>query len=254
MQMTELVNKLSRTDAKLIGRDRFLVFMFIFVVYIAGTLRFLLPWANNYLSDSGILPNTLMSESLADFYPMIVAYMALFTGALLVGMVVGFILLDEKDQNTLKVLLISPLPLRQYLLYRVSLPAVLSFFIILAMVLVINQALLPLWQMVLLSAGAALMGPIAALFFGVFAENKVAGFAYGKFVGLAGWIIAGSWFVPEPIQWLFGLFPPFWVSKAYWLALEGRGFWWVSLIVGIVLQLALINWLIQRFNKVAYNT
>jgi fluoroquinolone transport system permease protein len=254
MQMTQLINKLSRTDAKLIGRDRFLIFMFIFVVYIAGALRFLLPWANDYLTESGILPNTTITENLADFYPMIVAYMAIFTGGLLIGLVVGFILLDEKDQNTLKVMLVSPLPLRQYVLYRIGLPTILAFVVILAMVLVINQATLPLWQMILIAAGGALSAPIAALFFAVFAENKVAGFAYGKFVGLAGWIIAGSWFVSEPFQWLFGIFPPFWVSKAYWLALEGRSIWWLSLIIGVALQLAPINWLIRRFNKVAYAT
>ncbi|MFZ0544702.1 MAG: hypothetical protein WAM60_04660, partial [Candidatus Promineifilaceae bacterium] len=242
------------TDAKLIGRDRFLLFMFIFVVYIAAALRLLLPWANNYLGEAGILPNNYISESLSDFYPMIVAYMAIFTGGLLIGMVVGFIVLDEKDQNTLKAMLISPLPLKQYVLYRIGLPTVLAFIVILTMIIAINQALLPIWQLILIAAGGALTSPIAALFFAVVAENKVAGFAYGKFVGIAGWIIAGSWFVPEPYQWLFGLFPPYWISKAYWMAFEGRSFWWVALIIGVISQLALINLLIQRFNKVAYAT
>jgi fluoroquinolone transport system permease protein len=253
MQMTQLITKLSRTDARLIGRDRFLIFMFIFIVYIAGALRFLLPWADNYLAEAAILPNEFIAERLADFYPMIVAYMAIFTGALIIGMVVGFVLLEEKDQNTLKAMLVSPLPLQQYIVYRVGLPALLAFVVILAMILGINQALLPLWQLGLISAAGALTAPIAALFFAVFAENKVAGFAYGKFVGLAGWVIAGSWFVPEPLQWLFGIFPPYWVSKAYWLALEGRSIWWLALIIGVVLQLALINWLIRRFSKVAYS-
>jgi fluoroquinolone transport system permease protein len=52
---------------------------------------------------------------------------------------------------------------------------------------------------------------------------------------------------------LIGIFPPWWISKAYWMALEGRSGWWVALILGIVLQIVLINWLIQRFNRVIYD-
>jgi len=40
MQMTQLAPKLGRNDVKLIGRDRFLVFMFLFAVIIAVVLRF----------------------------------------------------------------------------------------------------------------------------------------------------------------------------------------------------------------------
>ena len=96
------------------------------------------------------------------------------------------------------------------------------------------------------------MGPIFALFLGTFAKNKVQGFAYGKFVSIAGWIILVGWFVPEPWQWLFGLFPPFWISKAYWMAYAGNGFWWIALIIGIILQLGTVWLLAKQFEKVAY--
>ncbi len=87
MEMTQLIGKLGRNDVKLIGRDRFLIFMLFFVIYIAVMLRFGLPWLNSYLADNGILPSQTMAISLADIYPMLVAYMAVYTGALLVGTV-----------------------------------------------------------------------------------------------------------------------------------------------------------------------
>jgi len=183
---------------------------------------------------------------------MLVAYLAIYTGALLVGTVFGFVLLDEKDNNTLKAMMVTPVPLRQYALYRAGLPAILAFFIVVGEVLFINQALLPLWQLLLISAGAALTAPIVSLFFAIVAENKVAGFAYSKFAGISGWAILIGFFVPEPWQWLIGLFPPFWISKAYWMALEGNNWWWAALLVGIILQVGLIRWMLRRFNKVAY--
>ncbi len=120
------------------------------------------------------------------------------------------------------------------------------------MTLSINQALLPLWQMILIAAGGALTAPIVSLFLATFAENKVQGFAYSKFGGVSGWTIMIGFFVAEPFQWLIGLYPPFWISKAYWMALEGTELWWAALLVGIVSQAGLIALLVKRFVKVAY--
>ena len=252
MQMTQLVGKLGRSDMKTIGRDRFLIFMFLFAVYIAVTLRYGLPWLNSYLIDNNVMPSDRITISLADLYPMLVAYMGIYTSALLVGTVFGFVLLDEKDQHTLRAMLVTPVPLNRYVIYRVGGPAILAFFVIIGSVLCINQALLPLWQLTLIAAGGALTAPIISLFFATFAENKVEGFAYSKFGGVSGWAFLLGWFVAEPWQWLIGLYPPFWIGKAYWLALEGRSLWWFALVMGIVLQCGLIYLLIQRFNKAAY--
>ena len=252
MLMTQLVTRLGRNDAKLIGRDSFLIFMFVFAAIIALVLRLGMPALDSYLAETGVMPGETIPISLSDVYPMLVAYMALYTGALLVGTVFGFVLLDEKDQHTLKAMLVTTVPLSKYVAYRVGTSAVFAFVIFLWMVLIIIQALLPLLQMILFSAACALAAPIITLFFAVLAENKVQGFAYSKFGGISGWFILIGWFIPQPWQWICGVFPPFWVAKAYWLALDGSSWWWVVLLVGIVLELALIGWFLRRFNKVAY--
>lgn len=252
MLMTQLVGKLGRSDVKLIGRDSFLVFMFLFAITIATILRYGLPWLDGYLAQQGIMPGGYIPVRLADVFPMLVAYMGLYTGALLVGTIFGFLLLDERDHHTIRAMLVTPVPLRHYLGYRVGLTAVLAFIIILFMVLFINQSLLPMWQLLLIVAGASLTAPIVMLFFATFAANKVQGFAYSKFAGISGWTILIGFFVAEPWQWLIGLYPPFWVSKAYWLALNGRSSWWLALIIGIILQLGMIRWFMERFKKVAH--
>jgi fluoroquinolone transport system permease protein len=212
-------------------------------------LRFVLPWLDGYLSAEGILPSETLDGTLADTFPMLVAYFALFAGALLPGAVFGFLLLEEKETETLTALRVTPVPMNRYLIYRVGLPALLAWPTIVALFFILGQALLPWWQIVVLAAGGALTTPIATLFYATFAENKVEGFAMTKFTGAAGWTILFGWFVGEPGQWLFGLFPPFLISKAYWMALEGRGVWWVVWGVGIALQLGVIGWLIGRFRR-----
>ncbi|MEM7032825.1 MAG: hypothetical protein AAF629_24970 [Chloroflexota bacterium] len=250
--MTELIGKLGRNDLRLIRRDNFLIFMFFFVLAIGVLLRFGLPWLNTYLAENQVLPNETVRSSLADFYPLLVAFMALFQGSLITGTIFGFMLLDEKDDNTIKALLVTPIPMNQYLFYRVGLPTVLAFAFILILIFFINQALIPFWQLIPIAIGAALTSPIASLFYAIFAENKVQGFAYGKFVSIAGWIILLGWFVSEPWQWLFGLFPPFLISKAYWMALEGNPWWGLALLAGVIFQIGVLLIMARWFHKVAH--
>lgn len=252
MQMTQLVQKLGRNDVKLVGRDNFLIFMLMFAVIIAAVLRFGLPWLNGYLLEQNVLNDTTFITSLEAVYPMIVAYMSLYTGPLLVGTIFGFMLLDEKDDNTIKAMLVTPVSLRQYLSYRVLAPILLTFLIVLFMILFINQELVPPLQLLLLITGASLTAPIITLFFATFAANKVQGFALSKFGGVSGWTIMLGWFVAPPWQFLIGIFPPFWVSKAYWMVLEGNDLWWAALVIGIITQIVLILFLMRRFNVAAY--
>ncbi len=254
MQMTQLIGRLGRNDVKLIGRDSFMVFMFAFAIVISVVVRFGLPALNDYMIEQNVLNETTFIASLEEIYPMIIAYLALFTGALLVGTIFGFMLLDEKDDKTIKAMLVTPVTMNQYLTYRIGMPAFIAFGIVLFEFLFINLALVPLWQAILLAAGASLTAPIASLFFATFAANKVEGFAYTKFTGVAGWTILGGWFVVMPFQLILGIFPPFWISKAYWMILEGNDLWWAALVIGVITQFALIALLMRRFTNVAYQS
>ena len=252
MSIAQLIATLGRNDARLIGRDRFLLFMFFFVLYLAVVLRLGLPWLNSYLATNGLLPSETTPQSLVDFYPMIIAWLVIFTGALLAGTIFGFALLDEKDDNTLKAMLVTPIPPSRYVLYKICIPTLFAFFIVVALFLFIAQAMIPPGPLLLIAAGASLTAPIIMLFYAIVADNKVQGFAMSKFAGLAGWVILLGWFVDDPFQWLFGLFPPFLISKAYWMVLANNPLWWIALLAGIILQVGLILLLIRRFKWVVY--
>jgi len=252
MQITQLISQLSRNDLKLIGRDSMLVGVLFFLVLIALVLRFGLPWLNTELTQNGIMPSQNINQYFSDFYPLVVAVMVLFNVAAMVGFVFGFILLDEKDDNTLKAMLVTPTPFNHYLIFRTGVPALLAFISVVGICLCVNQALVSFWQLISLALGACLMAPITLLILAILSENKMQGFVYGKFISLASWIIILSWFAAEPWQWVFGLFPPFLISKAYWMALNSDELWWLVLTIGIVLQLGLVYILVKVFNKIAY--
>ena len=252
MHTTTLLRALLRNDAKLIGRDSFLVMMFGFVVVITLVMRFGLPALNDSLIVSGVMPGGRITKPLEAYYPLIIGYFAFFQGALIGGTIFGFAMLNEKDDNTLRAMLVTPIPVQRYMLYRVIVPTLCSFFIILFMFWGTGLELIAPIKAVLIAAAGSLTSPIAALYYGLFADNKVQGFAISKFAGVAGWVILFGWFVPEPWQWILGIFPPFWITKSYWMAWDGNASWWIALVLGVLTQIVLIAIMAKAFNRMAY--
>lgn len=252
MQVTELVQRLGRNDVRLILRDRMLVMLLALVAVIGVVARYALPAIDASLAENGVMPSANVEIRFAATFPMFVAFIALWQGALMPGTVFGFLLLDEKEDDTLIAMRVSPVPIERYVGYRVTLPAVLAFCFTLVLVPLIGYRALPVWQLSAVALGAALVAPLATLLLATFADNKVQGLAYTKFAGVAGLTILVGWFVPEPWQWLLGLFPPFLVCKSYWMALDQQSLWWVPLLVGLAAEVGLVALLVRRFQRVSF--
>jgi fluoroquinolone transport system permease protein len=84
------------------------------------------------------------------------------------------------------------------------------------------------------------------------ASNKIQGLAAVRGLGM---LIAGRpclpWFIHSGWNLAFGVLPPYWAAKAFWVASE-RGTWWPFLLGGVVYNLAIAWPLFRRF--VAKNT
>lgn len=256
-----LIRRLIRSDARLILRDRLLVVLLCVVVVVGVIARFGLPLIDAALADSGTMPSASTTLRFADTYPLWIAFIGLWQAALMPGTVFGFLLLDEKEADTLTVMQVTPVPLRRYLGYRVALPWTLAVVFGLALTPVLEPLLAGsgageppgLFARIVMVLGAALVAPITTLLLATFAANKVQGLAFTKFAGVAGLVILIGWFVPGPWQWTLGVFPPFLVAKAYWMALAGDGGWaWLGVLgLGIVLELGVLAWLLGRFRELA---
>lgn len=246
MLTANIIAKLGKSDLKLVRRDRFLISMFFLLVYLVCVVRFGLPALNEFIEQGDF------SFTIREHYPMIIALATWLTGPSLIGIITAFLLLDEKEDHTIQAMLVTPVSLTSYVSYRVGQTALLSFLITPAMVYAIGLEV-PAWhQVLLLSIGASLTGPIYALFFATVAENKVQALAIMKFANFGAFAVLFGWFVSEPLQWLFGIFPPFLICKAYWMALEGNPLWWAALIPGILGQLAPIALLARSFDRAAH--
>ena len=195
-------------DLKLISRDSFLSLL-MFVPLITGII---LRLAYNLLTKIN-----LYGINIKDYYMLIVSFIFAMVMPSLLGMMTGFLLLDEKDEGTLQVLKVTPLQPSKYLRNKMILPCTvgvgLNFIgIMISGIEITNNALL----LIVLTL-ASLLAPTFALLIGTYANNKVEGFAFVKLLGLAFIAPLVAYFVPEPIQWIFGLLPVYWPVKGFWI-------------------------------------
>lgn len=149
---------------------------------------------------------------LAPFRPLLAMWLLQLPG-LLVGWVVGFTLLDERDDGVLPAIAVSPWGRLRFGALR-SLWAILGGFVIGIACVQVAGLDVPVDRLLAGAAMAALDGPVWAALLLALASDKVAGLALTKLLNLSmlapvAWVAA-----PAPWGWLAAWMPTFWVGPA----------------------------------------
>jgi fluoroquinolone transport system permease protein len=236
---------LSAVDALSVGRDSLLRGIIVVPLGLAAAARWLFPPAIERMS--ALLPFDLQA-----LYPQLMSYVLLLLAPAMCGAVVGFMLLDQRDDRTLMALQVTPLPLTSYLAYRLAAPMIVSAAMaLIALPLSGLVALGPL-ELLMVVLAAAPFAPLTALLLGAYAANKVQGFALYKALGV--FFIApflGA-LLPAPWQLLMGLIPTYWPAALLWSAQEGGPRSWPLLLGGLAYQALLLALLLRRYNRVIH--
>ncbi|MEM7334969.1 MAG: ABC transporter permease [Chloroflexota bacterium] len=243
MTLLTTFKALGPIDVANIRRDSLLRWMALVPFFFAFLFRYVVPWVRD-----GILERT--GFDLAPYYILIVGYGFIIGVPAVFGTVIGFLLLDEKDDQTLTALQVTPITMTSYITYRVFVPILISIGLVLVAYPLAGLVPLPASQIFWLSVLSAPMAPILALFLATFAKNKVQGFAFMKGSGsvlispLAAFFFTGAW------TWIFAIIPTFWAQKLLWVLDSGKGDPWVILVLGLVAQGIILWLLLMRFNRV----
>jgi fluoroquinolone transport system permease protein len=225
-------------DAKSVWRDELLAWVLALPLVIALLLRFGLPPLAGWLLQT-------WTFDLQPYYPLIMSFFVLMAPSM-VGMVIGFLLLDERDERTLSALAVTPMPLGGYLLYRITLPLLLGFVITLAGYPLAGLAPLSGADLVVIALTAAFTGPVTALFLAGFADNKVSGFALVKILNTINMLPVAAYFVDLPWQFGAGLVPAYWPMKMLWQAAAGEQYLLYG-VVGVGVNSVVTGLFLQHF-------
>lgn len=206
-------------EFKNIVRDRMTLVLLVYPLLIIAIGAYVIPvLIDNYASGEGRLTATLV---------VIIVFSSI--APLITGAMLGFNLLDHKDENSLNTIRVTPLSLRGYIIfksiYAYALSFIASFFSVFGVkhlsgdgyaVQGVNLWDMFTWSDILVYAlVASLFTPLFALFLSAVAKNKIEGFAYMKSSGI--FMLLPVLVIIETMQdwkqYLLGIFPIFWPVK-----------------------------------------
>lgn len=180
-------------DARGIYRDHFLLFLCGYPVLLVALLRFALPWIPIEHIGVYLAPAAVMLSSN------------------ILGFVLGFALIEEREQQTW--LLLRVLPLRQTTLFGyLGLTSSLVAFAV-SLVCAALYGVVPQDPGLFLGMAAvsALMAPFLMLLLAAAAANKIEGLAVGKIVSSSSFVPAFVFVLPPAWQLLLVWSPWYWI-------------------------------------------
>jgi fluoroquinolone transport system permease protein len=227
-------------DSRMLWRDPLLGWILALPIGLALLLRPLIPRVQEALLEGA-------GFDLMPYYPLVMGGF-LMTAPGMVGMVIGFLFLDERDARTLTALRTTPLSMRQYLAYRVALPLLLGTASTLIGYPLTGLTPLPLTSLLPIVVVASLSAPLLALILAVAAPNKVAGFAVVKVLNAVNLLPIVAYFVPRPVQYAAGIFPTYWPMRALWSAAVGEVYG-AYLVLGCVVSVLALLLAVRLFDR-----
>ena len=230
-----------RNDVRGTYRDPLLIMIVLAPAIWTTGLVLLLPPATEMLSER-------YEFDLAPYYPLVLTALLLLTSIIIAGALAAFLVLDEVDAGTLTALRVTPVPLSMFFAYRAGTVVLVTTVYVVATLSFsgmvepgLFSTLIPIGLLAGLSAVVTLLLIVAV------ASNKIQGIAMVRALGM---LIAGlpclPWFIDSGWNLAFGVLPPYWAAKAFWVASD-HGTWWPYVLVGVVYNLAVAWPLFRRF-------
>lgn len=206
-----------KNDTKQMMRDpimAILLFAPLFLIIVFKLLVLLLP---PFL-------NAKFGFDVAPYAPYILSFVLLVSSGML-GIVTGFMMLDERDGHISELMEITPLGRSGYLVNRLSFTSILSFIYTVVGISVLNLHDMPLFSTVFLALLSAIYTAITGLLLFTWGDDKVKGLTLAKALNSLVLFAFTDLFSLKWLTFISWFFPPYWftvIIKSPW-SLSGIG-------------------------------
>lgn len=221
-------------DLKIIFRDKTLMIMFFLPVILILVCRILVPFIAAYI------------PGMNNHYWIILAGFCILSGST-PAFLTAFLMLDEKDENLIPVLKVTPLPYSKLITYRISFLMVASLFFAIIFLLLNGLANYGILRIITTSILVSFVPAILLMLIIPFAKNKIEGVTLFKGVNSVLFIPIIAFFVAPEWKAVFGVIPFYWVYEV--LRTNNADKIITSFLIGLLVNGAFLYLLIQFFNK-----
>jgi len=236
--------KLAVNDLRNTIRDRLLVFLLLFYPVLL-------------IVFSRILVH-LIAPRIEDVFPIaakfsVVLMFFLILIPMIFSFIVGFLILDERDEHLLTVLRVMPISRNSYLIYRMFFMSLFAFIVLLIfppLSGLIDDTQFSYPAYIPVAVLFALFTPFLALTVSSFAQNKVQAFAIFKISGTVFILPIFAFFLNlGDLKYIFSPIPNFWSLMSLDSVLQNGTADIVHLGIGFAFHIVLLAALFYIFNK-----
>lgn len=196
-----MIGTVIKAEFKNLFRDKMYAFFCVFPAVLGVVGYYLIPYVKDHSPVGSPIPE------------IIAMFLILMTGYIF-GAIIAFTLLDDKDDNVLLSLKITPISVKYYVVVKLVVSYIFGFAA--TLILIFATSFLKgssIWTIILISMISALQAPLIALIVNSFSRNKVEGFVVMKSSGLMLIIPVVAFFVAS-WQEVFLIFAPgFWPAR-----------------------------------------
>jgi fluoroquinolone transport system permease protein len=232
-----------KTEIKNMTRDFMYLFFIFFTIFLGILGYFLVPYLNNEVSETSLLP-----EILSMIFILLTGY--------IFGAVTAFTLLDDKDDNVLMSLKVTPVSVKVYVAIKMIISFIFGF--IATLVIIWTTGFLPnasFWTILFIAILGALQAPGVALIVNSFSDNKVEGFVIMKMSGLILAFPVLAFFVQSWKEVFLVFAPGFWSARIISIELipqiNVEFTMIVYFVIGVIYNLLFVTLFMKLYSKKA---
>ena len=227
---------LFKNDLKQIVRDPIMTLLLFAPLLLIVVFKLLELFLVPYLAAKA-------GFDITPFFPYVLSFVLLMSSGML-GIVTGFMMLDERDGNISQLLEITPLGRSGYLVNRLAFASFLSIIYGFSAIAVFKTPDLSFFSIVLLSLLSAFYTAIIGLLIFSGAEDKVKGLTFAKGLNTLVLFAFTDLFALPWLTFLSWFFPPYWITM---LIKSPQSLF--AICLAIVIHLAWLGILIFRYAK-----
>lgn len=193
-----------KNDLKQILRDPIMAILIVAPLLLIIAFKLMVLYLVPYIQ-------TLIEFDVLPYLDYVLVFVVMMCGAML-GIVTGFMMIDDRDGKIAELMSVTPLGRSGYLVNRLLFASLLSVFYSMLAYYVLNVVQLPIITILFLSLLSSIYSIIIGLLIFTFADDKVKGLTFAKAINSLSlfaftdllalqWLTVLSWF-----------FPPYWIA------------------------------------------
>jgi len=200
-----IIRQTLKSDLKHMIREPIIGLMFFVPILISIVFK---------LADLYLVPviETNFSVDIGLYYIYILSAIFIIS-ADMIGVVIGFMMLDDKDGHILELISITPLGKNGYLINRLGFMSAFTFIFTFVSYFILNIVKIPFYTLVFIALMLSIISASIGLLLSSLATDKVKGLTYAKGLNFIVVFCFADLFYVEYIRIISAIFPTYWITS-----------------------------------------